>query len=82
MYQNVYYPYKAGCPVRKDYCTAGKSPQIPAPSKPGEHRLSLLLGVCRHHRGRGVWALTCPSFHHSAGSPGLHLLVGCAALFF
>lgn len=54
MYQNVYYPYKAGCPVRKDYCTGGKSPQIPAPSKPGARPPRAACKGCAGTRGGGA----------------------------
>lgn len=77
MYQNVYYPYKAGC-----HCSCGDEEGLlhrreitPNPS-PLQARCApascCLQGVCRHQRGRGsVLALTaCPSFHHNAVAPG------------
>lgn len=65
MYQKEYYPYKKGCPVRKDYCSGGKVPQIPAPSKPGEKSGASSAGVHMWLGGSiGYWqkgACSCTS---------------------
>lgn len=40
--------------MRKDYCTGGKSPQIPAPSKPGARPPRAACKGCAGTRGGGA----------------------------
>lgn len=71
-YQDLYYPYKDGCPVRQDYCAAGKHPQIPAPGKPGELQPKPARAAWLPLRCAGPPALPCAEARRlpaTAGAP-------------